>query len=153
MPEAKAVMTLDVVMVKPSTPAEKVVETLIENNVTGLPVVDDDMTLAGIVTEKDVLNLLSDWNKGAVTAEDLMTKEVISFDQNEDLTTICRCLVKNHFRRVPILAEGKLIGIISRKDIIAHILELKKENRPVDPQLLNSIAEPTLGSCPCGRTK
>ncbi len=52
-----------------------------------------------------------------------MTKEVVSFEQNEDLIAICECLVENNFRRVPIVADGKLVGIISRRDIIRNILE------------------------------
>ncbi len=45
------------------------------------------------------------------------------FTQDEDLIAICECLVQNNFRRVPIVSDGKLVGIISRKDIIKYILE------------------------------
>jgi len=53
----------------------------------------------------------------------LYSSPVVSFEQQEDLIAICECLIMNHFRRVPIVAEGKLAGIISRKDIIKYILE------------------------------
>ena len=121
--ETKTIMTTDVLFVKRQTPISQVIEILLENNITGLPVVNDDMTLAGIISEKDVLKLLSDWNDDSGKVEDYMTENVTSFDQDENLIAICECLVKNHFRRVPITAGGKLTGIISRKDVIKYILE------------------------------
>jgi CBS domain-containing protein len=121
--ETKTIMTTDVLFVKRQTPISQTIEILLENNITGLPVVNDDMTLAGIISEKDVLKLLSDWNDDSDKVEDYMTENVTSFDQDEDLIAICECLVKNHFRRVPITAGGKLVGIISRKDVIKYILE------------------------------
>ena len=121
--ETKTIMTTDVLFVKRQTPINQAIEILLENNITGLPVVNDDMTLAGIISEKDVLKLLSDWNDDSDKVEDYMTENVTSFDQDENLIAICECLVKNHFRRVPITAGGKLTGIISRKDVIKYILE------------------------------
>ena len=52
-----------------------------------------------------------------------MTEDVVSFDVKDDLIEICECLIQNDFRRVPIVADGRLVGIISRKDIIKYILE------------------------------
>lgn len=61
--------------------------------------VDDYKMLAGIITEKDILKLLSVLENDSATVEDFMTKEVVSFDQQEDLIAVCECLIKNHFRR------------------------------------------------------
>ncbi len=121
--DTKTVMTTDVITVKRHTPIGRVVEILVDNDITGLPVVNDDMTLAGIISEKDVLSLLVDLEDESAKVEDFMTKEVVSFEQNEDLIAICECLVENNFRRVPIVADGKLVGIVSRRDIIKNILE------------------------------
>ena len=121
--ETKTVMTTDVITVKRHTPIMRIVEILVDNDITGLPVVNDDMTLAGIISEKDVLSLLVDLEDESAKVEDFMTKEVVSFEQNEDLIAICECLVENNFRRVPIVADGKLVGIVSRRDIIKNILE------------------------------
>ncbi len=121
--ETKAIMTTEVIAVKRQTPIGRVIKILLENNITGLPVVNDDTALVGIISEKDILNLLSDLKDDSAKVEDFMTKDVVSFEQNEDLIAICGCLIKNNFRRVPIVAEGKLVGIISRKDIIKYILE------------------------------
>jgi CBS domain-containing protein len=121
--ETKAIMTTHVMTVKKQTTIGQAVEILVDNDITGLPVVNDDMTLAGIISEKDVLGLLSDLEDDSAKVEDFMTRDVVSFDQDEDLIAICECLVNSPFRRVPITAQGKLVGVISRKDIIKYILE------------------------------
>ncbi len=121
--ETKSIMTTDVIAVNGHTPISRVIEILVDNNITGLPVVNDDGTLAGIISEKDVLSLIYDLEDDSAKVEDFMTKDVVSFEQNEDLIAICECLVNNNFRRVPIVADGKLVGVISRRDIIKYILE------------------------------
>jgi CBS domain-containing protein len=119
----KEIMTVDVAVAKKDTPVYEVVRILVDNNITGLPVVNDDMTLAGMITEKDVLRLLWDDQEDPGNAEDFMSMEVVSFDEKDDLIAVCECLVKGRFRRVPILSRGKLAGIVSRKDIIKYILD------------------------------
>ena len=112
---AKDVMSSSVLTVNTDTTLNEIIKLLVENNVTGLPVVDEDMILLGVVTEKDVLRTLYRKEKGK-TVKDLMSSDVVSFDENEDLIIIFKCLVENSFRRVPITSSGKLVGIISSMD-------------------------------------
>jgi CBS domain-containing protein len=139
--EAKTVMKTDVFTVKRQTPIYEAIELLVENHITGLPVVNDDMTLAGIVTEKDVLKLLSnldvlmvvpDLKDSVAAVEDFMTKDVVSFDQNDDLFDICECLIDNSFRRVPVTSGGKVVGIISRRDVVGFILKMRDKDKSED---------------------
>ncbi len=123
MNETKNIMATEVITVGQHTPIYDAIEILLENDITGLPVVDDNMTLLGIITEKDIMKLLSGSEIDSAIVEDFMTKKVVSFDSQEDLIAICECLIRNHFRRVPITSNGKLAGIISRRDIIKYILE------------------------------
>lgn len=123
MNETKTIMTTNVVTVKSDTPIDRALELLIEKNITGLPVVDDDRALIGIISEKDMLKLLPGLEDESTTVADFMTKDITCFDQDEDLIAICECLVNNNFRRIPIVSNGKLVGIISRRDIIKYILE------------------------------
>ena len=130
MLKAKDIMKKKVVTVKRDTPIQEAIQILVDNNITGLPVVNDDMTLAGIISEKDVLRFLSnldllmlleDIKKSDATVEDFMTEKVVAFDRDDTVSDVCDCLVKKNFRRVPILSEGEVVGIISRKDLIKYI--------------------------------
>jgi len=123
MHETKDIMSTDVVSVQPDTPVTRAVELLIENDITGLPVVEPSGRLVGIVTEKDLIGVLCGQDAPSGTARDYMTDDVISFDEDDDIIAICECLISNHLRRVPILADGKLVGIISRRDLIKYIME------------------------------
>ena len=129
--KAKTIMTTDIAYVKKHTPIYEAIGILVEKNITGLPVVNDDMTLAGIISEKDVLRLLYDIEDKPGKVEDFMTKGIVSFNQEDSVIDIAECLIKNNFRRVTITSEGKLTGIISRKDIIKFILQLRHKDKAV----------------------
>jgi CBS domain-containing protein len=119
---AKDVMKCGLLTVTQSTPVYEVMEILATKNVTGLPVVDEYMNLIGIVSEKDILKLLYNPTAKPGLVKDYMTTDVAGFDRSTPLIEICRCLINNNFRRVPILDNGKLVGIISRTDIMAYIM-------------------------------
>jgi CBS domain-containing protein len=109
---------------------------MVKKNVTGLPVVDDYMNLLGVVSEKDILKLLYNPNAKPGFVQDYMTEDVVSFDRGASLFEICHCLINNNFRRVPILDNRKLVGIISRTDIMAFIM--KNRSRFFDQKHQNS---------------
>jgi CBS domain-containing protein len=117
----KNIMTTNVISVMENADVYTAARLMAENNITGIPVTKNDMTLAGIVTEKDIIRLLYYNIEQSRKVENFMTKNVIAFDQEDSLWEVIYCLLKNRFRRVPILNKGKLVGIISRKDIISHI--------------------------------
>jgi CBS domain-containing protein len=136
--EANTIMETNVLTVTRETPIYEAIKILSENDITGLPVVNDDMTLAGVVSEKDVLHLLSNLDNlmvvpelkdSVASVEDFMTKDVVSFDQEDDLFDICECLIDNNFRRVPITSKGKVVGIISRRDVVAFVLKMRKKDK------------------------
>ena len=122
MAEIKDVMKTDVISVTKETLIYEAIRLLVENHITGLPVVDDNMNIEGIVTEKDVLRLLSNSDNKLRKVEDVMTKKLISFNLDDSLMNIIKSLNENNFRRVPIVDNEKLVGIISRKDIIELLL-------------------------------
>ncbi|MBU0468108.1 MAG: CBS domain-containing protein [Candidatus Omnitrophica bacterium] len=122
MVKAKDVMTRNVITVKADTPVEVIIKILTVRKLTGIPVVDDDNTLLGIVTEKDLLGLLfKHENLENMKAEDYMTRDVESFDVEDSLEDVCTLLLDKTFRRVTVVSDGKLMGIVSRTDIIAYI--------------------------------
>jgi CBS domain-containing protein len=127
--KARTVMTTEPITVHKNTDIYEAIRAMVENNITGLPVVNDDLTLAGIITEKDVLRLLYNMEDKPGQVEDFMTEEVVAFDQEDNLVDITECLIENSFRRVPILEDGKVVGIVSRKDIIGYILKLRHKDK------------------------
>ncbi len=127
--KASTIMVTDVICVSKETGIYEAVETMVEKRITGLPVVNEDMSLAGIVSEKDVLSLLYNMEDRPTTVEHYMTPDPHCFDVDDSLIDIAECFIKNHFRRVPIISDGKLKGIISRKDIIAYILKLRHKDK------------------------
>ena len=124
MAKVKCVMKTDVVTVKRDTPISQATELLMKNNITGMPVVEDDMTLVGVITEKDVLRLFyASGNANNRTVGDFMTTPAVHFDENQDLQDVCNCLMDNFFRRVPVTSNGKVIGIVSRRDVLDYMFK------------------------------
>lgn len=129
--KAKDVMTKVVITVWPQMPIYDAIRTLANRNITGLPVVDADLTLVGILSAKDVLKTLyASEGSPEQTVKDFMNTEVISFDANDSLIDLCDCLTEKNIIRVPITEGGKLLGIVSRSDVIRAILRLKHQQAP-----------------------
>ncbi|MHC4061560.1 MAG: CBS domain-containing protein [Planctomycetota bacterium] len=127
MVTAKDVMTIDVFAVSKDTNLDEAIEVMLRSQVSGLPVVDDDMALVGIITEKDVLKLYENPPEATtLTVEDFMTTPAVFFDKDDTLESICRCLIQRDFRRVPVTSDGKVVGIVSRPDIAKRILKLAR---------------------------
>ncbi len=126
---AKDIMTREnIISVKKDTAVFEAVELITKHDISGLPVVDDDMTVIGIVSEKDLLKLFPE--KGDAenkTVGDFMTQPAVHFDEDENLVYIYDFLQKNIFRRVPITSKEKLVGIISVRDALKYILQLRGE--------------------------
>jgi CBS domain-containing protein len=128
MLRARDIMSRNVISVQKDDPILEAVELLVENNISGLPVVEDDMTLTGVLSEKDVIELFYESEQAEnKTVEDYMTYPAVHFEENNALLNICDFLVKNIFRRVPVTSNGKLVGIISIQDILNTVLELRQE--------------------------
>ena len=124
MVRAKDVMSESVVCVQADTPALEAIRMLVENNISGLPVVGEDMTLVGMLSEKDALILYYEQRDAAERiVRDYMTCPAVSFDENAPLIEVCDFLSKNIFRRVPITSEGKPVGIVSIKDVLDTTLK------------------------------
>lgn len=124
MIRAKNVMSRKITTVTEGVNIKHVMRLLAENKITGVPVVSEDMHLLGIITEKDILKaLLYGKDVKSKTAGELMTTDLVTFEEDEDLMTVFKTLVEGSFRRVPILSNGRLTGIVSRRDIINFLFE------------------------------
>ena len=127
--KAKDIAQYNVVSVGKNASVYEAIHLMVVNDITGLPVVDGSR-LVGIISEKDVLKLLYDVEFLAGAVGDYMTIDVLTFDEQDDLADVCRCLIDNNFRRVPILRDESLVAIITRADLIRAN---KYRFRPVVP--------------------
>ncbi len=149
---AKDVMTREVVTVKPETPVEDIAQLLYSQRISGVPVVDGSGKIAGMVSEGDLmshigavgeaqpkrswwLRLFGDAPDTAErftrthgrTASDVMSSKLISVEEDTPLAEIARLLEKNRIKRVPVLADGKLVGLISRANLLRGLAVHKPE--------------------------
>lgn len=127
MTTAQDVMVTDLITVTEQTPITEAIRLLMEHRISGLPVVDDDFHLVGIITEKDLLRLCHEEKGSFNVVGDLMTRQVRTFQLTDPFANLCDCLLANNFRRVPILDGEKLIGLVSRADLLPTILEIAAE--------------------------
>ncbi len=138
-------MNTSVVTIDPHEDICEAMRMMALNNITGLPVIDDEGTLLGIITEKDVLVLLHNNLEDASldhtigTVGEFMTRKVVCFAPEDDLRDIAESLSTSDFRRVPILDHGKLVGIISRRDVIRHLHELQQQDEVMRDNILELL--------------
>ncbi|MEW5706530.1 MAG: CBS domain-containing protein [Actinomycetota bacterium] len=116
---ARDVMTTNVITVKPETPREELIRVLAANNISGVPVVSDGK-LVGIVTEDDILAKPS-----GEKVEDLMTRNVITVNEKDPVHRVASVLIRNRIKRVPVMSDDHVVGLISRHDLV-RALALEK---------------------------
>ncbi len=114
---AGQVMTAPVISISPQTPIGQIAELLTLRRISGVPVVDETGTVLGLVSERDLLA------RSGSTAAEVMTTAVISVSTDTDIERVRHLLVDQPIRRVPVLAGGKLVGIISRHDLVGRLVE------------------------------
>ncbi len=116
---------------------------LLKNNISGAPVVDEDNNLIGILSEKDCLRIFADISYqnmpvsktimlGRGTVEQFMTISVSTVESNTNLFKVAETFLQNNFRRIPVLKKNKLVGQISRRDVLKAIKDLTNYNLDSD---------------------
>jgi CBS domain-containing protein len=108
----KDVMTRNVITFKEDTPVEEVAQTLTSKRITGAPVVGGDGLVVGIVSEVDV------FSKKGKLARDIMSTHVISVTEDTGIDEAARLLAGERIRRVPVIKRGKMVGLLSRSDVL-----------------------------------
>lgn len=106
-------MTAPVVTAVTDTPVGEIAETLRRRRISAVPVVDEAGGVVGLVSEYDLLAKTGD------RAGDVMTRAVVSVTEDTSVEDVRHLLVDRRFGRVPVLAGGRLVGIVSRGDLVA----------------------------------
>ncbi len=125
MSEISDLMSTKLMTVTKKTPLVDAIDIIVKYNITGIPVVDKKNRVVGIISEKDMLclsfrlqNQEYSSTDSSLNVGDVMTTDVVSYDKDDSLANVCKCLMTSSFRRVPITSKGILVGLISRKDIL-----------------------------------
>jgi CBS domain-containing protein len=113
----RLVMTQNVASVRMSARISEAVAKMKELNLGGLPVVDDEGSVRAIVTERDIVNLFANVASGVRVAE-LMSKRVVTALPKTTIFEAERTMTGEGFRRLPIVADGRVVGIITAMDIV-----------------------------------
>lgn len=124
MLQAKDIMTKTVITVSPRQTLLNAMQVLVCKQISGLPVVDEDGKIVGMITEKDILNFVFSGNMANTLVGEVMTKKVVGFSPEDNIDIIALSIGQERFRRVPILEADRVVGIVSRRDILRAMLDI-----------------------------
>jgi len=151
--KARDIMSTKVVTVSPSTSVRDIAGLMVEKHVSGLPVLNDNGTLVGMVSEGDLLrrpeigtqkhrrrwvsffsgvdSQAREFTKShALRAGDVMTEQVIHVSEETPLGDVVGLMEKHNIKRLPVLSDGKLVGIVSRADLLRALAARQADPMP-----------------------
>jgi len=112
---ARDMMTRDVVTIGPHTSVKDVATLLVQHRISATPVVDARGKLVGMVSEADILS------KKGKQARAIMTKQLVSIEEDANVSEIAEVMIKHGVNRVPVMQGSEMVGIVSRADVIRAI--------------------------------
>ena len=117
---ARDIMTRKVCTIHPEASAQEVAQLLDSHRISGAPVVDADGKLIGIITEADIISKV---NRDGLYVADIMSHEVLVVNEETPVSEIAMLLTERKIKRVPVVEDGKLVGIVSRADIVHAVAQ------------------------------
>lgn len=125
-------MTRNIVTFHPEQYLVEVIQTLLQKNISGGPVVDDENKLVGIISEGDCLKEISDcryhnYPMENIKVKDHMIKRVETIDGDMNVLDAANKFLETRHRRFPIVENGKLVGLISQRDVLNAAMRLKEQ--------------------------
>lgn len=123
---AGQIMTSEIATIQPEASIQSAIDLLLERRVSGLPVVDDNDELVGMITEFALLAIAYDSHVQCQTVEQHMTKEVITVETSEPVNRVADLCIVHRVRRVPVMEGKRLVGLISRRDLLRALIELDR---------------------------
>jgi CBS-domain-containing membrane protein len=145
---ATDIMTRKVVTVQPDTSVSTLARLLLDNKISAVPVIDQENHVVGIVSERDLLSQPSKRSPRGrwlrffddevvcleelatarhLKAQDIMTRHVVSVSDQAPIDLVASLMHRHRLKRVPVLRDGKLVGIVSRADLLDAFVRSRKE--------------------------
>ena len=124
---AADVMTTKLVKLHPEQDVFHAVSLLVKHKISGAPVVDTDGRLLGMFTERCCLEVLLDATYRSLPSSEVgsfMIEDPVAIEENMTLFSVAQMFISKPIRRLPVLRDGKLVGQVSRRDVIRHASKL-----------------------------
>jgi len=112
---ARDIMTRDVITARPSLSVKELAMVMVKNQISGLPVSDEAGKIIGLVSEADIIA------KKGKNVQAIMSQQVFSVTEETSIEEIAQLMTTHRIKRVPVMNGGKLVGIVSRADIVNTI--------------------------------
>lgn len=123
----KDYMTTDVITVAPEMNIHAAIKLLVDKRISSTPVVDNNGNLIGILTTRDCLNVAfsASYHKDSGgRVADYMSGDVETIDAASDIVEVADLFLKSHYRRFPVITNDRLVGLISRYDVLKALADL-----------------------------
>ena len=117
---ASDIMTRKVYTIHPEATAQEAAQLLDRHRISGLPVVSADDRLIGIVTEADIISKV---HRDGLLVSDIMSCELTIVEEETPISEIALLLTERKIKRVPVVVSDKLVGIVSRADIVHAVAQ------------------------------
>ena len=117
---ASDIMTRKVCTIHPEASVQEVAQLLDSRRISGAPVVDADGKLIGIITEADIISKV---NRDGLCVADIMSHELLVVNEETPVNEIAMLLTERKIKRVPVVQDDKLVGIVSRADIVHAVAQ------------------------------
>jgi CBS domain-containing protein len=118
--EISSIMEEDVITLHEGDSINEVIQMMLKGNVSGFPIVNDENKVIGIVSERDFISLVANIITGKKVA-DFMSHDVVSVRPDTRVEDAARVMILNDFRRLPIVREGIMIGVVTTSDIVNYL--------------------------------
>ena len=117
---ARDIMTRTVYTISPEASVQEVAQLLSRKSISGVPVIDKEGKIMGIVTEADIIGKVQ---RAGLCVADIMSPEIIFVDEETRVGEIAMLLVERNIKRVPVMRDGQLVGIVCRADIVHAVAQ------------------------------
>lgn len=123
---AGAIMTPTLITVRPKASIQEAIDLLLGEQISGLPVLDDEGQLVGVITEFALLAIAYDRRVKNHTVSQHMTREVITVDVDDPVSRVADLYIVHRVRRVLVTEGGRVVGVIARRDVLRALVENRR---------------------------